>query len=102
MTLYELSKDAQADLREVARYTIKQWGKEQLTLYRNGLKDTFTGIAGSTVIGRQFSETFPQLSVTKYRHHYIFYIKDDVPKPIIIGVIHERRDVVNQLAKRLG
>lgn len=102
MTHFDLSKDAQTDLQEVARYTLKQWGNEQLALYRDGLKDTFNGIGEDRVMGRSFSERFPQLRVTKYRYHYIFYIKDDVPKPIIIGVIHERRDVVNQLAKRLG
>jgi antitoxin HigA-1 len=34
MQPYELSKDAEEDLREVARYTRKKWGKEQLAEYR--------------------------------------------------------------------
>lgn len=102
MTQYELSKDAQTDLQEVARYTIKHWGKQQFNLYRQGLKETFHAIGNGSVAERQFSESLPQLRVIKYRHHYIFYIKNDESRPIIIGVIHERRDVVNQLAKRLG
>ena len=34
MTTYELSKDAEDDLRKVARYTLDTWGREQLAEYR--------------------------------------------------------------------
>ena len=101
MTGYILSKDAQADLREVARYTKKEWGKDQLVSYRDGLKATFDGIGNNEVVPRKFSARFPELCVTRYRYHYIFYISERVEKPIIIGVIHERRDIVNRLAERL-
>lgn len=101
MQPYELSKDAEEDLREVARYTLDQWGKEQLAEYRQGLKETFHTIGVQNVVSRQFSKNYPQLRVTKYRYHHIFYISEGVDKPIIIGVIHERRDIVNQLARRL-
>lgn len=101
MQPYELSKDAEEDLREVARYTLKKWNKEQLAEYRQGLKDTFHAIGVQDIVARQFSKNYPQLRVTKYRYHYVFYITEGVEKPIIIGVIHERRDIVNQLAGRL-
>ena len=101
MTTYELSKDAEEDLREVALYTLDAWGKEQLTEYRQGLKETFNAIGIQDVVARKFSKNYPQLRVTKYRYHYIFYIAEAVEKPIIIGIIHERRDIVNQLARRL-
>lgn len=41
---YELLKDAEADLREVARYTLKKWGKDALGIYRSGLNKTFLDI----------------------------------------------------------
>jgi len=41
MTTYELSKDAEDDLREMARYTLDTWGREQLAEYRQGLKEIF-------------------------------------------------------------
>lgn len=100
--LYELSKDAENDLKEVARYTRKHWGQEQLYKYRDGLKGTFNAIGSKTVNARQFSSKYPQLRVTKYRYHYIFYIEEGMDKPVIIGVIHEKMDVVNRLASRLG
>ena len=101
MNNYTLSKDAQADLRQVARYTQREWGKEQLAEYRSGLKATFNAIGNSDVVPRRFSTQYPQICVTKYRYHYIFYITENVQKPIIIAVIHERRDIVNRLSERL-
>ncbi|MCU7919276.1 MAG: type II toxin-antitoxin system RelE/ParE family toxin [Candidatus Thiodiazotropha sp. (ex Epidulcina cf. delphinae)] len=102
MQPYELTEDAEQDLREVARYTLNQWGKEMLRQYRNGLKETFKAIAANDVPKRAFSKTFPNLMVTKYRYHYIFYLIDSLPKPVIIGVIHERRDTVSRLGERLA
>ncbi len=101
MRAYEFSKDAEEDLREVARYTLDTWGREQLTEYRQGLKKVFSSIGEQDIVARKFSKNYPQLRVTKYRYHYIFFIAEGVDKPIIIGVIHERRDIVNQLAGRL-
>ena len=85
---YEFTKDAEKDLREVAQYTLNKWGKKALAEYRDGLKATF-------------SKTFPQLLVTKYKYHFIFYITEGMTKPVIIGVIHEKRDIVNRLSERL-
>ncbi len=102
MLPYELSIDAENDLREVARYTVNKWGKEALKKYRGGLKSKFIEIGESTVSKRSFSDDSPNLFVTKYRYHYIFYITKNVEKPIIIGVIHEARDIVNRLSERLN
>lgn len=35
------------------------------------------------------------------KHHFIFYLAESVEKPVIIGVIHEKRDMVKRLAERL-
>ncbi|MEW8625187.1 MAG: type II toxin-antitoxin system RelE/ParE family toxin [Candidatus Thiodiazotropha sp.] len=102
MQPYELTKEAEQDLREVASYTLNRWGKEMLTRYRDGLKSTFKAIATDGIYKHAFSKTFPELMVTKYKYHYIFYLKDNLPKPVIIGVIHERRDIVSRLGERLS
>ena len=82
-------------------YTLDKWGKEALQKYRHGLKNSFEAIGKGTVKARAFSESFPQLSVLKYEYHYIFYLSGYREKPITIGAIHERRDVVNRLGERL-
>tara|TARA_B110000211_G_C13660050_1_gene369804 strand:+ start:360 stop:539 length:180 start_codon:yes stop_codon:yes gene_type:complete len=39
--LYKLTRDAENDLREVARYTLSSWGASTLKTYRKGLVKTF-------------------------------------------------------------
>lgn len=99
---YEISPDAQRDLREVARYTGNKWGRKALDKYRNGLHSTFNAIGDGSVFKRTFTQKFPHLLVTKYRYHFVFYIREGVERPVIIGVIHERRDIVNRLTERLS
>ena len=96
MAAYELSEDAEQDLRDVARYTLRKWGKNALQQYRAGLKRTFETLT-EPYPKHPFPDTFPDVCVAKYRYHYIFYLQDDIP--IIIGVIQERRDVVNRLIR---
>jgi toxin ParE1/3/4 len=57
---FELTKDAEKDLREVARYTLNKWGREMLQEYRAGLKKLFEEIGKSNITKRQFSDNFPE------------------------------------------
>lgn len=102
MQPYNLSAAAENDLLEIARYTLNTWGKEALERYRIGLKNTFLNIAKNEMPKRSFSTTFPDLLVSKYKYHYIFYIAKNRTTPVIIGVIYEKRDIVSRLNERLG
>ena len=55
MKSYRLTKEAEKDLREVARYTRKEWGQAMLQEYRGGLKKTFEAIGNHDVVSRDFS-----------------------------------------------
>jgi len=101
MLNYELSLDAEHDLKDIARYTLNTWGKPIFEQYRSGLKKVFKNIANKEVLEKSFSKKFPELLVTKFRYHFIFYIPNKNKKPIIIGVIHEQRDLVKHLSNRL-
>jgi toxin ParE1/3/4 len=101
MKNYRLTKDAEKDLRDVARYTLKQWGKAMLQQYRSGLRTAFEDIGNHNIRKHPFSDNFPELLVTKYKYHFIFYLTEGAEEPVIIGVIHERRDSVKHLTVRL-
>ena len=101
MPTYRLSNDARQDLKEVTRYTLNMWGRDALEKYIGGLTKTFQAIGDGAVHRRSFSKRFPELLVTKYRYHYVFYFSEGLDKPGIIGVIHERRDIVSRLSERL-
>jgi len=102
MQSYVLTKDAENDLKEIARYTLKEWGESTFQSYKMGLSEKFNEVAQQSMVKHTFSQAFPQLLVTKYRYHYIFYLTEGYEKPIIIGVIHEQRDIVNRLKNRLS
>jgi toxin ParE1/3/4 len=102
MQPYKLSTAAENDLQDVARYTLKTWGKKALEQYRNGLKNTFQAIAKNEMPKRVFSRAFPDLLVSKYKYHYIFYLTKNRANPVIIGVIYEKRDIVSRLSERLS
>jgi toxin ParE1/3/4 len=102
MKTYKLSTAAENDLQDIARYTLNTWGKKALERYRNGIKNTFQAIEKNEIPKRVFSRSFPDLLVSKYKYHYIFYLAKNHENPVIIGVIHEKRDLVSQLTVRLS
>ena len=111
MTDYRLTVDAENDLREIARYTRKEWGQAMFQEYRTGLRKTFEAIGKHQVLSRSFSDIHPELLVTKFKHHFIFYLTDSIDSadstdiagiPTIIGIIHERRNIVARLSERLS
>ena len=102
MLHYDITDDAEADIREIVHYTLDKWGIAQTDIYRTALKHTFELIGNHDIVLRKFSDTHPDLLFTKCQHHYIFYITEGVEKPTIIGVIHEAREIVAVLQTRYG
>ncbi len=110
MPSYELTKSADSDLEDIVRYTIKNWGEQQTRFYLEKLHSCFQKIGNNEVIGRVFSERFPQARVTRCEHHYVFYLiledRSSDPNvenpPRIFAVLHERMDMLARLKERLG
>lgn len=102
MLPYELTPDVDADLEEIARYTILEWSSEQASVYLDKLHICFQQIAAKKVHSKAFSKQFPHLFATRCEHHYVFYLRPQKTKPVIIAVLHERMDMVNHLKERFG
>jgi hypothetical protein len=47
---YELTPDAERDLREIARYTLRQWGVRQRRRYASALEAGFRAIAQRRIV----------------------------------------------------
>lgn len=101
MLPYDLTPSAEEDLKDIARYTLKEWGKKQSLQYASHLEKRFLEIVDRTSFSRAFSELFPQIQVTRCEHHYIFYIYPEGKRPCIIAVLHERMDSVARIKNRL-
>ena len=51
-----------------------------LEKYRSGLHNTFDAIGASSVRKKEFSDQLPNVLVTKYRYHFVFYIREGLKK----------------------
>jgi plasmid stabilization system protein ParE len=97
---YQLTPQAEEDLKQIARYTLKTWGKKQSLKYADILEACFEKIANRTAIARVFSKNYPQGKFTRCEHHYVFYMGFENRLPCIIAVLHESMDIVSRLEER--
>lgn len=101
MVSYLLSSEAEQDLRELIRFTKQQWGNEQVIKYRQVLKNTFELIAKETRPDKIFTNSIDDLFFCKAASHYVFYLRPLGQKPVIIAILHPRREILKHLGKRL-
>jgi plasmid stabilization system protein ParE len=101
MQPYDLTPATEQDLKDIARYTVKQWGKKQALHYAALFETHFLKIVDKTCVSRAFSKRLPQIQVTRCEHHYIFFLRLEGKRPCIIAVLHERMDIVAKLKNRL-
>lgn len=102
MVPYDLTPAAEADLRDIVRYTLRQWGARQAQRYVRLLEAGLRMIAEGRAVSRTFSERYPQVRVTRCEHHYIFYLHPEGQKPRILAVLPEHMDLLARLGDRLS
>ena len=102
MLPYELTPAAEADLRDIARYTLRQWGERQAQRYVRLLEAGSRRIAEGRAVSKTFLERYPQVWVTRCEHHYMFYLHPEGQKPRILAVLHENMDLLARLGERLS
>ena len=99
--LYVLHAGAEADLREIARYTRKQWGQTQARIYRDKLIQCIEGLASGSGIYKPFSTGRHELRVARCQHHYVFVQQRQNALALVVAVLHERMDLIERLKARL-
>ena len=102
MQAYDLTPAAAADLRSIARYTLREWGARQQQRYARQLEACCRAIGEDDAVSRTFSDRHPQVRVTHCRRHYIFHMRPPGRRPLIIAVLHERMDLLARLERRLA
>jgi len=91
---FRITPRARDDLKNIGRYTLKIWGKEQRDTYLKNLDKRFAWLAENPRLGRHRPDVqegyycFPQGS------HLVFYILRDNGIDII-GVPHQDMDILN-------
>lgn len=99
MPSYDLTLAAEEDLRGIWRNTFETWGPEQADKYLDQLGDCFDAIGNRRAPSRSLPQLPDEICIHRCQRHYIFWLAID--RPIIIAVLHEKKDVLQRLKDRL-
>lgn len=93
MKAFELTREAKEDLRKIAGFTEKRWGRDQRFLYIKQFDDIFHLLAKSPSVGKQCDyikegyRKFPQSS------HIVFYKESAKSRIVVIRILHKNMNV---------
>lgn len=91
-----LSRRADADLAEIADYTIAAFGTAQARKYRDQLRACFASLCDNPLLGRSAEELAPGLRRIRQQAHVVFYIAD-ADQVLIVRVLHHKMDFERRL-----
>ena len=94
---FMITRAALGDLREIAKYTLSTWGKEQEAAYIRGLFTFFERIARNDTPNRDLSALVPECFSCKISHHLVVFRWLDDGRPEIIRILHEKMDIPQRL-----
>lgn len=94
MYTYRVTLRARSDLKDIGRYTLLKWGKDQRNIYLKNIEARFKWLADNPLLGKHRADinegfySFPQ------GEHLVFYVMQ--PEGIaIIGIPHKEMDILN-------
>jgi len=90
---YTLAEKAEADLIEIARYTIALWGPQQQRIYIIGLYSLFDKIAEQPLLGVARPELGSLTRMRRYeRSHTVYYDYTESGQVEILRILHVHQD----------
>ena len=99
---YRITDYAIDDLKGIAHYTAKTWGIDAVQEYIPGLWSKLAAIGRGAVVKEHYRGEIPNLFVTRFRHHQIFYFDEEGEIPGIVRILHDRQDRVRHLKKSVS
>ncbi len=99
MPTFRLTKKAIDDLRSIARYTQKTWGRTQRNKYLSKLDERFHILAQKPHLVQACDEIRQGYRKHHVGRHFIFY-RHVAARIEIIRILHERMDVSSHLKTR--
>ena len=89
MATFRLTRAAEADLLEIAEYTLRTWGEAQCSTYLARLEDYCQRLADHTILGRPCNNIRPGLRRGEQGKHIVFYRRDG-EGILVLRILHER------------
>lgn len=93
MRPFNLTVAAKADLRDIALFTQRSWGKEQRNIYLKQFDDSFWLLAENPDIGKACDEIREKYRKYPQGSHIIFYQQIGSQQIKIIRILHKSMDV---------
>ncbi len=96
MAGFKLTPAAKADLKEIARYTQRKWGRKKRNHYLSALDDRFVWLAEDPQFGKSRDEIKAGYRSYPEGQHVIFYreLKGDIE---VLGILHQNMDFKQHL-----
>lgn len=86
-----LRPEAEADIEEIADYTITQWGREKAIEYVEDLRRTIEALAGAALHHPLLDRVYPGLRRIRCAMHHIYYLAFD-DRVEIVRIMHVKSD----------
>jgi toxin ParE1/3/4 len=99
MTAFRLSAKSFEDLKSIARFTLKSWGREQRNIYLSKLDECFHILADQPHLGSACDDIRMGYRVYHAGRHLIFYRQKSTGIEIV-RILHDRMDVEIHLKRQ--
>jgi toxin ParE1/3/4 len=86
---FRLSRRAESDLMEIARYTLERWGEDQAIRYIDDLEACCKQLASNPDLSRPCDDVRPGLCRMEHGRHVVFYRKG-AGGILVLRILHER------------
>lgn len=93
MPSFRISAKAKADIKRIARFTERRWGRTQRNHYLSELDRTFHQLSENASIGTACDDIRTGYRKFPFGSHVIFYRTHDSESIDVIRVIHKQMDV---------
>ncbi len=96
---YRLTPDAQSDLIEIRRFTVKQWRVAQSQKYLSELRNIIRLLTEKPSLGKSRSEVGSNVLSFPHVSHVIYYLVHE-QQLVVFGVLHKCMVPLNHLVDR--
>lgn len=97
MGKFSLTHKAKADLKSIAAYTQRKWGRKQRLVYIKQFDDTFRMLANTPDTGQQCDFIKAGYRRLPCISHIVFYRLISETEIEIVRILHKRMDVKSKL-----
>ncbi len=99
MGSFTLTNKAKTDLKNIAVYTQREWGREQRLLYIKQFDDAFHSLASNPDLGAKCEHIKTGYRKYPVAKHLVFYRTTKEAEILIVRILHKRMDVESRIGE---